>query len=96
MPLEKRCWNEILGNPYQVNPNAEMVTGEFLKSTYRAIKGESKSNVYKMFVSYNREYVISWLVKKLIVPLGVHTNETKYNEFQKLISDAIKKAKSEN
>lgn len=87
-------WTQILGNPYQQNPKPEMLNGEYIRSCKRAIKGGSKNDVSRIFVCFDRDYLISWIAKKIVIPLGIHTKETSYNDFQKLIKESIDHARS--
>lgn len=94
--MQSYRWTEVQGNPYWANPRKEMIEGEYQQSASRAVKGESKNNVQRLWITYDRQYVIKWLIKKVVKPLGLHTGETKYQEFQKLLSEAIKDAKQGN
>lgn len=70
-----------------------MIDGAFMKTANRGLKGGSKNDVYYMFVEYDRAYLIEWIARKLILPLGLADGRLKFNEFQSIISEATKRAK---
>lgn len=82
-------WRNILGNPYTKNPDIKMLQDGQISSERRSIRGWSKGDVARIFVIRDRDYVIKWIAKKLIIPLGIHRGDIAYNDFQKLIKEAV-------
>lgn len=87
-------WKDILGNPYTKSPDVRMLEGGHVQTEKRGIKGGAKSDVSRLFIRRDREYLVAWLARKVIIPLGIHSKVTSYNDFQKLIREAIDYAKT--
>jgi hypothetical protein len=86
-------WKEVQGNPLLAKLNPEMLTpGGHLVTGMFKIKGKSKKKAYPATVSYDREYLIKYLVSKLFRPLSI----TKFEEIQMLVSEAWDVYKKEN
>lgn len=70
--MNKVSWEEQQGNRYTRRLSPEMLTSEVLHTSNPRLIGQPKTRGYEPFyVAYNRSYVLNWIVKLLIVPLGI-------------------------
>ena len=63
-------WTEVFGNPYLTSLDSRMLADEgyqVMKET--KLKGHSKLMNYNCIITYDKEYVIEYLKKKVVIPL---------------------------
>lgn len=80
-------WNDLLGNKYRVNLHPAMLVGDGYRS-YMSTRttGDSKSDKSKQgLVLFDREYVLNFIVKRILEPLKV----TDYEDMSELLLDAL-------
>jgi hypothetical protein len=81
-------WSELFGNPYLKNLHPDMLTESGYK-THEAVrlKGQSHNEDRIMCeVTFDEEYVKSWLKNKFFKPLKI----AKWNEAQRVVSESYK------
>lgn len=86
-------WDDLHGQMYSRKITRGMLVSDVQFIEYCSLKGSSKPKTEKQFrrVSYNRDYLIRVLIKRVIAPLY----PMKWNSYQALLSDAYKIYKAE-
>lgn len=70
--MNKISWNEQQGNKYVRRLSPEMLTSEVLHTSNPRLLGQPKTKALDLYyVAYDRSYVLHWIVKLLIIPLGI-------------------------
>ncbi|MEH2169341.1 MAG: hypothetical protein V7K41_22320 [Nostoc sp.] len=89
--MEEKCiyWTNLYGNPYRFGLHPSMLTPEgYQLKLNTKIRGQSKRETSAVIVTFDENYVISFLSQTLgKLQLG------NYNEWQKIISKAYLQCK---
>ncbi len=66
----------MLGNPYLTKPTPEMWVQDIsIPFDNAMLKGDSKHDRRLIYFTFNRDYVIAYVWKKLLLPLGIESDE---------------------
>jgi hypothetical protein len=98
-PLDKHVhWTELLYNPYRKGLFPGLLhseTGVVKISFYGRCKGmKTKDDEIKMLVTYDTDYLLEYMIKKIIIPLHV-TDGKKFNKLMASLGKAYKRHKSQ-
>lgn len=92
MEIKHVHWSELY-MPFNKGLTPLMLHGEEYVETHTRLKGVpgSRSSRYHVIVTYDREYAVAYL-SRVLAPLAL----LKWNDVQKLVSDAVKASKESN
>lgn len=90
--MEEVIWEKMQGNRFTRNLRPEMLEGEFRHPSNPRVIGESVyRSTARRAVIYNRDYVVAFIIKKVVIPLGIATKK----DFDKLMIEVWAKFKEE-
>lgn len=90
--MDSVLWSVIQGNRFNRKLEPEMLSGEVSYTSNPRIYGSNKYRSSELReIIYNREYVIQFIVKLVIKPLGIKTKK----ELDQLMIEAWQASKDE-